>query len=476
MALLFVTACSSAPPSTISVPPVTTPVPAPEPTPTEEPAPTAISNITFSTGDLVPAFDPGIFEYELTSLTTLEPFTITVSGQDATIDGTQAVNGVPFTTVASALDDTTVITIAGKSVDGQATSYVVHTAPKLRARYTATSFNAAPGKIFLAPLAPNLPSFLYVLDADGALAFYRSVPQMAYDFKQQIVFGKVRYTYIVLDGTTNAGNVKGAKAWVLDEHMQPMFSTGLLSSSTHPSFGVDVHDFLLIDDDHWIVQSYVPEIVQNVPNVPNAEVFSCVVQEVWKGQVVFDWESTSVPELYAASTDGNAFSTLGYSDYAHMNSIAIDPSNGNIVLSFRHLDEILELDRSNRTIVWTLGGKDDMFGLPSDAKPSHQHYARFIEPGRILAFDNSNATGTTKIREWQIDTQNWSATTTTTTVDAHYSYAMGSVQKLGSKYFIGWGYRGTGQSDMTEIDSITHDKSFELTFQTPYSSYRAQKF
>lgn len=59
---------------------------------------------------------------------------------------------------------------------------------------------------------------------------------------------------------------------------------------------------------------------------------------------------------------------------------------------------------------------------------------------------------------------------------ASYTYAMGSVQKLGTRYFIGWGFRNAGASDVTEIDSITHDKSFELTLETPYSSYRAQKF
>jgi hypothetical protein len=29
---------------------------------------------------------------------------------------------------------------------------------------------------------------------------------------------------------------------------------------------------------------------------------------------------------------------------------------------------------------------------------------------------------------------------------------------------------------MTEIDSVTHEKSFELTFQGTFVTYRAQKF
>src|SRR5436190_1876775 len=137
IASLFLVSCSSAPTES-STPPITTGPMVPDPTPSEPQAPTAITNITFSTGDLVPAFDPGVFEYELTSLTTLEPFTITVSGQAATIDGSQAENSVPFTKMVTTLDDATSITITGNAIDGQATSYVVHTAPKKRPRYAVT--------------------------------------------------------------------------------------------------------------------------------------------------------------------------------------------------------------------------------------------------------------------------------------------------------------------------------------------------
>ncbi len=449
-------------------------------------SPKPITSITVSTGDLIPAFSPTILEYEVTSLTTMVPVSITVAGTDVTIGGEAIADSTPFSITVSSLDDATSILVNGFDALGKPVTYTIHTVPKVRPQYTVTTLSSpTPGQILVAPtqlLSPTAKTpFLYILDETGRLQFYKKMSNLAFDFQRQTLSnGTQRYTYIALDAPVDlaAWPVESCTAYVLDDHFNQLRTVRLDQGGTHPSSGVDAHDFRLIDDDHWIALSYIGETVTNVPGFATANVVSAVVQEVNGDSVVFDWETTSVPELYADSTEGNDFSkTATPLDYSHLNSVEIDPANGNPVVSLRHDDAIVELDRTSGQIVWTLSGLGDDFGLAAADKTSHQHHARFLEPNHLLVFDNGNASSQTKIREYQIDPQAHTAQVLAAlSVDAHFSTAMGSVQKLGGRYFVGWGYHLTSAADVTEIDPATMTKSFEMSFQDGYASYRALKY
>ena len=451
------------------------------------PAPSPVTGITVSTGDLLPPFSPDVFSYEVTSLTTLVPVDVTVTGQDVTIDGAPAKNGVPYTMTVPSLDDATSIAIQATDGKGAPVTYTIHTAPQQRARYDVTTLSSPePGLIFLTPFqlvgAAGGPTFLYILDETGKLLFYKQTVQATSDFERvTLPNGTVRYTYIIQQQPIDMKTwpLLPCTAVVLDDHFRQLQTIQLAAAGAHPAGAVDVHEFRLLDDDHWLVQSYLGETVTNVPGYTSSTVASGVVQEVKSGNVLFDWETTSVPALYTQSTDGNDFtnSKAMYADYNHLNAFDIDPSNGNLVLSLRHDDEIVELDHSTGAIVWTLGGLGDDFGLAAADKSSHQHHVRFVGPNHLTMFDNGNATKLTKIREYQIDPIGHTAQVLAAlSIDGHYSSAMGSVQKINGRYFVGWGYRQAGESDVTELDAVTQVKSFELSFQDGYISYRALKF
>ncbi len=451
-----------------------------------------VTGITIANGDLVPAFSPTVTDYEVTSLTTLVPTSITVAGADATIAGTHVTAGTPYQTTLTALDDATVIAVEAKDAQGNPVTYKIHTNPKDRPTYTTSSVaSPKPGLIYLTPIPatvatlpnrdPNAPtpSYLYIVDASGVLKYYKKVPAYAFDFKpQKLANGTVRYTYIVEKGdpgissTTNPCTVV-----VMDDKFTQLKTYELLATAKHPAFGADVHDFLLLDDDHYILESYLEETVTNVPSVASQPLVTAVVQEVQGGQVVFDWDSKDLPELYT-DTEMTLNGSGPSVDYVHLNSIAIDPSNQNLVVSLRYADELLELDRKTAAVVWKLGGKSDQFGLAAADKSSHQHDASFLGQNHLLMFDNGSATSTTKIREYQIDPTGHAATVLAAMpVDTHYSVAMGSVQKIDNSYFIGWGVlHSDDTAGVTEIDATTKQKSFELTWQLGYASYRAFKF
>ena len=77
-------------------------------------------------------------------------------------------------------------------------------------------------------------------------------------------------------------------------------------------------------------------------------------------------------------------------DWTHSNSMALLP-NGNILVSIRHLDEIIAIKPDFKGIDWVLGGKNSSFTFPDPSdRFYHQHYARMLPSGNILLFDNGN--------------------------------------------------------------------------------------
>jgi hypothetical protein len=88
-------------------------------------------------------------------------------------------------------------------------------------------------------------------------------------------------------------------------------------------------------------------------------------------------------------------------DWLHANSVAYDPTDGNLVVSLRHQDWVVKIDYSNGTgtgnVLWHLGPNGDfqMLNTPQITSPwfTHQHDVDFepnAGPGIISLFDNGN--------------------------------------------------------------------------------------
>lgn len=143
--------------------------------------------------------------------------------------------------------------------------------------------------------------------------------------------------------------------------------------------------------------SYIPVYVNNIPSDLTerdgfpGRVVANVIQEVKDGKVIFEWDSTDYVELYEMSVEGNNFDLEDtmWCDYVHINSMDICGNDGNIIVSMRHNDAVMEINRKTGEIEWILGGIHDMFGLTEEQKMCRQHFARFTEEGTITVFDNS---------------------------------------------------------------------------------------
>lgn len=77
-------------------------------------------------------------------------------------------------------------------------------------------------------------------------------------------------------------------------------------------------------------------------------------------------------------------------DWTHANSLDVMP-NGDILMSLRHLDQIIAIKPDFSGIDWKLGGVGSNFTFPNPSDQFyHQHYVRMLPNGDILLFDNGN--------------------------------------------------------------------------------------
>ncbi len=77
-------------------------------------------------------------------------------------------------------------------------------------------------------------------------------------------------------------------------------------------------------------------------------------------------------------------------DWTHANALDILP-DGNIMMSVRHLNQIIAIKPDFSGIAWRLGGLGSDFTFPNPADQFyHQHYPRMLPNGHILLFDNGN--------------------------------------------------------------------------------------
>lgn len=74
-------------------------------------------------------------------------------------------------------------------------------------------------------------------------------------------------------------------------------------------------------------------------------------------------------------------------DWTHANGVIHSPEDDSLLLSLRHQDWILKIDRSSGQVLWRLG-QDGDFALSSGSWFFHQHSPQWQPDGSLLVYDN----------------------------------------------------------------------------------------
>ncbi|MDZ5725409.1 arylsulfotransferase family protein [Acetobacterium sp. K1/6] len=335
---------------------------------------------------------------------------------------------------------------------------------------------------------------LYELNKQGEVVFYiakspeESNGESYRDFKKHVFEnGTIRYSYQRVNGDSNDIGYAPGERVILDDRYQEIDTITLAQSELAKAGDlVDGRDFILIDDNHYIVEASQLVLVQNVPdglgaNVMGSKVVTTLIQEVKDNQVVFEFTTDSHPEFYGLSVSDNDYSnTISQSpDYSGFNRMIIDPEDDNLIVSFGNMNTIMKIDRETQAVIWKLSGSGDEFGMSAEQKTSGQTDLAITAEGYLTVFDNALSSGQTRILKIKLDEVNKKILGYQEyKIPGKISLAYGSTQKIGDNievYSIGWGLLKEGNVAISEIDFNTGKKLFEVTLPQGVANDRVQK-
>lgn len=259
----------------------------------------------------------------------------------------------------------------------------------------------------------------------------------------------------------------------------------LIDSIKNPTnYTIDLHDFVALRNGNYLmllnhkVQKDLSSIVEG--GQEDALIINNLIVETdGRGKIYWSWSALDYLEITDVTSAVDL--TMNMIDLFHINSVFED-SNGNLLISIRHYDEVALVNKQTKQFIWRFGGqncKNNQYTILNDEVDgfkgfSHQHTVSILENGNILLFDNGNLKPNKYSRavEYSINHQ----TKTATKVWEYranpdvYIFAMGSAYRLeNGNTLIGWSKFG--------FTEVRQDKTvtLEAISDNPNGIYRVQK-
>lgn len=260
-----------------------------------------------------------------------------------------------------------------------------------------------------------------------------------------------------------------------------------LSADGYPT---DYHDVKVLPGNKYLVLGIEYRTVDLstvvVGGRKDALVKGFVLQErTFSGQTLWSWKFLDHVSVEDATEDIDL--TQRTVSPIHVNYIYVD-TDGNIMLSCRHLDRIIKVNRQTGAIMWNLGGskarKND-FTWVNDTRDgftgfSHQHCMSRTASGDLILFDNANL-NPRQVSRAVIYRMNEAARTIERIWQYEHPFevfggSMGSaVEQPNGNILISWGNNLAGAliSEVTRSGELVMDLFSPTT--NGFQSYRADK-
>ncbi len=319
---------------------------------------------------------------------------------------------------------------------------------------------------------------IVIMDMSGKICFQRHLNGAVYSFRQWNLKEKIYYSYIIND--PKAYHIRGIKLTaghvvILDSAMNEIRQVHLLPHGDvvlNRNQDLDLHEFIMLSEHHYITMASYEKNVHNIPGdlkpAQNIKVAATIIQEIDNDQLVWQWDGTEHPELYAMGRDRSHFGdTTMTQDYLHLNSMALDPKDSNLICSFRSADMVMKIDRHNGNIIWKLGGNQSDFALTEEQKFQRQHHVILADNNQtLMMLDNGDGVTrhTSAVKEFRLNEKRKKVTSfkSYTIVDTFCQF-MGNADKFGDHYFISG---GTGKF-VSEVDIKSGKELFKMEMNLP---------
>lgn len=138
-----------------------------------------------------------------------------------------------------------------------------------------------------------------------------------------------------------------------------------------------------------------------------------IVRQNDAGVVDFNWDAWDKIEPDEWLGDDAAKQTRTATDFDHPNAISFD-NDGNYIISWRNLNQIMAIDSKTGDILWRLGGANGQYEFVNDPLGgfSKQHSPKILPNGNLLVYDNGTEHNPqeTRVVEYKLDHEAQKAT------------------------------------------------------------------
>lgn len=276
---------------------------------------------------------------------------------------------------------------------------------------SGASSGEEPYRMFdLSPFPLSTMSSVFVVDPSGTTRWH-----LGFDSKDPLP-GR-------LDSVTTTAN--GTVQFAMQNRFLELDELGTIltdiSATQLGIFGIH-HEAMTLPSGNVLVLSYSFREV-DYPGAPNTLVAGdTIVEFTLEGDVVWTWDTFDHldPQRVLEPIDSWTIAhpvtgELAY-DWTHANGVALAEDGDQLLLSLRHQDWLVAIDRETSDIDWVLGAEGD-FSLTEGTWFRHQHSPQWQPDGSLLIYDNAveaPSGGTTdalaRAVRYEVDTIDFTAT------------------------------------------------------------------
>lgn len=324
---------------------------------------------------------------------------------------------------------------------------------------------------------PSEPAYMQpkamILDPQGYNVWYGANPNstMMTDFK----YDSVTNNFLVIDRV-----LWNSQPTIIDTNFNVLQQLTAVNATS-----IDSHDFKRLSDGNYAIFGISDSIFDlsaftfNGTPGSSTTICKCNIIEILDPSNNLIWEWNSCDYIHPSEGYDHYGYNAGNYDYAHFNSIHED-NDGHLLVSFRHLNAVVKINRIAGNIIWRLGGKLNDFTFTNDTGFSGQHCAERNPSGNISLLDNGNMSATpmtSRAVEYELDTSSWEVILQEeyTHSPPVYGPSTGSYYRSLNNKVIDFGKVFRPEPSIVTANAINQIQALAY-FQDSVMSYRVQPF
>jgi hypothetical protein len=315
---------------------------------------------------------------------------------------------------------------------------------------TVDDKDRSPGYIFISPRAKaGQRTGPTILDADGRVVWFHrlSSTRTAIGMQPQTYLGKPVVTWGQRPPLVNEGDLySGNKHTVYNVIADTSYHIIARIRARGTGINTDLHEFQITKNNTALVLAWriYHADLSKYGGPKRSAVLDNVVQEIdiKTGRALMTWSAVRhIAPTYSYIKPPKK----GAWDAYHINAISED-TDGNLLLTARHMSAVYKIDRRTGKVLWKLGGKHSDFKISSSAAFYYPHDAQRAPDGSMTIFDNHatalDKRGASRALRLRVD-----ATKRTVSVENAFRHptnsiasSQGNVSELpNGNFFVGWG-------------------------------------